>query len=1130
MALAFGLTGCFFGNSPEKLYKRIEDGDAAKALTVIEDKLADDPQNPALNLLAVKARLALCQQRNCIKDSPNTTPPLLAGLGKHAALAPGQVSLGENTSPTTILAVYQQAMDQYQSLTPQPNAAIAVYAAAPKNLQPQLATGLFQPALTMARRGDTTGTAQILTALGKTDTTDTPLPPTYTYAANLLAAMFTGSDDQKNTNLIALRSAKEPPVPGGAAALIPWAILKEAKADSTAPAAVLETFPDRLTDLNLPNVVNTGDNAAMGAEFLAIANTPAAREQWQGGWSGPSGTLPLALQRMALTLNPNRPDVWAVYLPALVSATLADTTSATQIAASQPLPAATISSASAPQIAAQLIGTAGRLANYPMVATPLVMFASHIPLTKQQQIDLEKMSQSLLIKAAEQRDVTSTLILARTLPGVAQNNRQSVVPLLVNFIRTNLRDGNFETATSTANLLTGTLQMDVEFAPLVLEEFEDDLKRRKVHEELKAETPDMLLKNAADVQLDLGPLFAFMQTYFADQPKVITAQLTTLVAESTGTYGQSTAMYRLGSYFPEATLPAAKQQEWLGASIEQALLADTKLNAVQLADTAAQLAILHPGLNLAPVMEAAIKRATTLEDQRTLWHDANPQVREVLRAIRPEFTMLMQGIDALADNRLNTAAQSFANITSAQWITEAKPFIEQFNSRLVDLAGVYIPVSPAPALKTGAISLAPTGLTGGKLNSVSVTFINRIGTMSETEPATLRTNSAVTRRFSMPVTYDFDGRALPITAQAVAQTPKGGTFGTTFGAIRSLRLQGEGTAAILQVTLADGTSTPFVRTLVDPTSPLRPDGTFAIQSRIGTPTSATLNILPPGSVLTLSTDSGQQALPVDADISASTSYPLTGTLRHPAAPQPISLSGYFEPDTLTSTFLLNYPLPQSAQPARAMVRCQALAGPITCGMHNMNSARQAYATMVTGMQTRESLASSSGLRTAQNEEAATRLLSNATVVIPEETLPTQSVVSGTTGPSATTPVSGSTPSPTTATSSTLLPPPNLPAEQPAAAKPAASPSPSAPPSTAAAPAAAEEEEEEEAPIAVSPTTNRFNNGPEPGAFINNSGSRTTSATTSTGSTSAADSDEPAPGAFINHSGGKAQVTTSPTQP
>ncbi|RYG59819.1 MAG: hypothetical protein EON60_09250, partial [Alphaproteobacteria bacterium] len=249
MALAFALSGCLFGNSPDKLNKRIESGEAAKALTVIEEKLTSEPSDPALNLLAIKARLALCHLRTCTSEAPGSIPPILANLGRLAAYVQGPVQLTEEAPPITLQGVFVQAMQNYQSLQPQPAAVVALYRATPVQFQPAVASGLFQPALTLARTGDTTSAAAVLTQLGSTEN----LPPSYGYAAGAMAATFTGQTQQRETNLIALRSAADP-IPPAAAALTPWVILHRLSVSGTLPADALGMLPTELDTVKLTAV------------------------------------------------------------------------------------------------------------------------------------------------------------------------------------------------------------------------------------------------------------------------------------------------------------------------------------------------------------------------------------------------------------------------------------------------------------------------------------------------------------------------------------------------------------------------------------------------------------------------------------------------------------------------------------------------------------------------------------------------------------------------------------------------------------------------------------------------------------------------------------------------------------
>ncbi len=1094
LACASVLSGCLFDSAAFRINKQIDSGDAVKALSKLEEKLADTPDDPAFNLLAIKARLQVCLERACFNEGP--LPSLLQPLPRLANHVTGPVTLKDELPPLTLQSVLQDAVKLYANHSSQPAAVIALYANTPKALQQQSAEALFQPALNRLHHGQTGEAANVLSALAGHKQAE--IPSTYTYAASLLSALLNHEDVSSNPSLIALRTSSEPRLPDTAAAILPWALMAKYSTEKNTPLETLGSLRTYLTNLNIPAMLDARATKAITQELIATSRMPDAARQWQKGTQADITSIQLFLQQAALELDPNQPELWASYLPTLVSHTLLTSPSALNVAPDFNVTA--ISSNTAPKLANQIMPAVRRLAGYPVIAAPLLTFTGKLPLTNQQQVEYQKLSQDLILKASSMGDVSTTLLLAQNLPDAAQNNRHSVVPLLVGYIRQNLREGNFKAAANTANLLTQTLRMDVEFDPLILEEFNEDMTRRKIAAELNAPTPEMLLKSPDAAALDLGPLFTFMQEHFASQPKVISAQLTTLISKAEGTYGQPSAMYRLGSYFPPSTVTAEQQVQWLGAALEQALLSDKDLSATQLAYTATRLADLHPGLNLAPIMETALKRSTTLEDQRTLWENATRRVREVLRAIRPEFTQLMMGIDAMGEKRFNQAALAFATITQPAWREEAKPFLEQFHQRLLDLSGIYIPVSGVTDTKTAAIILEPQGLSGsGNLTLVSATFVSRAGQSSEAEPEKMRTNGMAVHRFTAALPYNFDTTTLALDTGILARTEQGGTFAATYGNLRTLKLQaGSAGTALLTVSDARGAQTTYLRTLVDTTTPLRPDGTYLIQANLSQANAPTAYILPKGSLLTFATKPTPSAPPAGADTKATSLYPLEGALRHPASVQEIQFTGYFDPTLLLSTFTFSYPLPSSGQPAAATVRCQTLAGPITCGMHNQNSARQAYVTHVTGMQTRESMATSAAMRDAANTEGADRLMTEAAKL--PEPIAVQTI-------SVTTPVSL-----TALTSETLVSPTQVSA--------------TAPVSSTQPPRLLDEEEDDldNEDISTSVPATRKPADTAPAAFINNSGSKLTSATTQLGPEQDAE-----PGAFIDLTGRSKQVSaTSPT--
>lgn|GEM_PF-5873029 len=974
MALAMGLAlaGCWLWSSPASLNKQIDEGHAATALTTIESKLKTNPEDPAYSLLAAKARMALCVAQQCTRNAQSSLLQPLAALLAHAT-AP--VPLGKNIPPLLPAQVVSASVQAFATLPGQPAPMQTLYRAMPESFQPQAAAGLFLPALQAARKGQ-----EVAALLAPLTAEDNPLPATYARAAAMLQGYFAEDPSLTEVNTIALRSAPATPaLPTTAAALIPWALLTQAHAQGTPTSDVLNAMPQTLHEWKLVSLLTPQASGAISAELLHIAKTPEESAQWRQGWQASAGPLPLALKQTALALNPNQPDVWASYLPELVKA---GTGTGADSLGSFILPSFATGIQVDPSLINQLISATTQLEAKPALAAPLALFTGRLKMASQQQVQVEKLVQDILLKAADKNDISTTILICRAQPGVALNNRQTVVPLLVNHIRDSLRAHQFDEATGTADLLTKTLHMDVEIPPIILQEFTDELARDHVKDALAATSPTMLLTPSSTVAMDLGPMFGFMQDYFKGQPKLISAQLTTLIAQATGPYGPATAMYRLGDLFPPDTMTADQRQQWLAASLSQALINDASYSGPAMASLAMRLSALHPGLNLPTLVENAINRtANNTEDQRQLWKEATVDERTIIKTIKPEFSALMEGIDAVAAGRLNAAVKLFATLTTPQWQHEAQPYVQQLQSRLIGIAGLYVPVSGAMDGTIAAIRLVPQGLSGGALNQVSASFISRLGAFTENQPQQLRTSGGVVRVITLPLTLDVDSFKLPVSQNDRDASARGGTFEETYGTVTGLALQpvkGHASApTLLTLAMAGGKSVPFVRAVVGSEDPLMPNGAYLIQTLVKNPVSGTEGILPAGTIIAMQADDNLIPAPQEFDTQGKTVYLVSGTLNHPASNKPILFRGAYNPDTLTTSFTFQYPLSHSGQPVTAAARCQTLAGPIICAMHHTHSPRIAYATLSAGLETQESLAASTQARTESNRRAAARLASLA---------------------------------------------------------------------------------------------------------------------------------------------------------
>lgn len=989
--MGFALAGCF-DPLATRLNRKIDEGAAAEALTKAEAELQETEDvalKAQLSLVAAKARLELCVQRQCLQTAASgTVPPLLQPVTTLLVRAQkAQIPAAEKKAPPlTTQDVLRAATARVGVLKPQPEAGLVWFHLMPEYAQNLGGDALFAPALEAARKGDATTAAHLLRGVAA----DATLPHPAGYMAAYLAALFQNIPGEQESYLIAMRSLTSTTiVPPASAALVPWGVLAATQVSFTgviSPTAMtqqaLEQLPRTLREAKVPLFQSERFAAAMAAEVGK--NDPLTAATLQRGWAGDAESLTVARQRLALVLDPNQPQLWAAYLPALVRQASRK---------GQPLPVdlatsgfmlANVTSATAAQLGGELLDTTRQLVAAPAQAVPLIVLAAQLPLSNPQQVQLDKLAQDLLVKAAEMGDVTTTLLLAQAKPQVAQNNRRVVVPVLVQGIRANLRAGQFDAATHMADILNTSLHLNIEYGPILLEEFEADLQKRGVIAGFVADNPTALLQPEEDVRADLGPLYGFLQTYFASQPDILTGQLTTLVAQAGGLYGPATAMYRLGAFFPSSTMPLERRQQWRAQALTAALTEDTRLTGATMVAYAGRLLPLHPGLDVASVLEGAIRRSPTVEDLRTVWKASTPAVRSVARVVHPQFYALMTGVEAMESQKFSVAAESFQALVDPKWRTLADPYLETFFRRLTALGGVYVPAGkPAKGLQPAAILVDPT-LTRPDgtldLTGATLTFVSRMERIAGDEVGSLGRSYGDVRRLVLDVPFSFENSSFELTSDVLAQSPQGLGMAPVYGRVRRLAASIAGGRATLKA-YGENPKTPqtYVRALADPHGELRPDGVYLMTARVGVPPAETRFILPPGSLLELASVEETRPVQVDdhAPEGATLVRPVAGRLQHPASRAAIPLEGVFDPQTLTATFTYSYPLPQSSQPVKAVVRCQVLAGRIVCGGHHAHSPREAFAAVTAGVETKESAVVQAARRETLNAASAEDLVKTA---------------------------------------------------------------------------------------------------------------------------------------------------------
>lgn len=940
-------------------------GHAAEALAVLETKLVDASQDLTLAALALEAHLAL------YADKPDAAHR--DAIQTYAAMLKGPIVINDTMTLTPAQIIAHGASRVLPRAADSPTGVAAVddlYAAVPAHLQAAMLNGLMQAPLEAVRTNKREPAAEQLHLLTKTQ----KLPTVYRHWALLNEALLRGVEMQVESAVIALRSApKDTKLPPNALHLL-TAVLMAMQGDVAQASAVI---PDMLKPWRLPFM----DDAYTRKHLAAgVGGEPLPEPSVSGttvNTSAPAMRDALHRARLSLALNLDQPAVWAAFIPVAEQASRAS--GDTLLFTGRGAPSAPPPASEDAYVAALFRLVEFQSAkNQPLV--PLLKQLSSLELDKATAVKLEKMVQSALDSAATNRKVDDLIALSQFKPDVARNARQVVVPVLVEEIRAALRASNFERATNVANLITQTLNVDFNYDAFIVQEFEASLKDGAIVEQLNANTPDALLQPPDNATLPLGKMWDFMTEYFADSPEILDQQLKNLVAGAKGLYGAPTAMLKLMGHFNDETFPLAARQKYLASAIQQSLLGDESLSGPALADVAFRLSRIHPGVLLGPLVEQALARVTTLEDSRTLWNASPSATRQAIQAVRPQFANLMRGIDAWSTNRRSFAVGEFANITNPAYAEQIAPYLEHVRDQLIGMSGVYGVVNPSPNQHLAVIAVRSPALAGqGALSDVAVSFINALGSLTQTDTKTLATNYAAVVRSTLTLPVNFDLNNVVLNADQRAVSASGVPFDEAFGTVTRLQW-GDAAGNTLTATI-DGKPVTFTRLLLDTTQPMPPNGTYAVTRVFSQTTDATQLLLPAGSLLTLKTDTTPTRVR-HGEVDLGEAYTVTGVLKHPAMAKVQDISGVYEPSK--HTFTLDYQSPlMKGGASKATLKCQLIGPSLLCGANHSHSNRQAYGHKVLAVQTQEDAIAQARTWADQNEVTRKRW----SLITPDDLLP-----------------------------------------------------------------------------------------------------------------------------------------------
>ncbi|HEX2859292.1 MAG TPA: hypothetical protein VHP58_03745 [Alphaproteobacteria bacterium] len=960
--VAVGLSACGEPD-PGKLNQQIDKGDYAAVISKLDAAIEASPTSPVYHLLAVRAALLRCAHEQSFCDNLGNITPHLNYTTTPVSVANGPMSLG---------SVLDSTLPEMAKLPQQPAPLLGLLKVFPSSRRNVLADSLLNTAGSLFMAGDVSTSNALLIGLSNTD--NNTLPDSARTWAGALGYLNSTDTNMRQSYFISLKSRTEPALSRAALGVAPAAVFNTYSGPS-ATALFTNGLSATLAGWNTPLLKATTAGVGVAEGLNRMRTSPAflarAITTWPGGGSvvtdlspsvaldDPGVALQLALSKLSLMYNPNQPALLADFLNLATRAMQkngqADLLSDLSF---ESLPA---------EAQAALVEKLFTLLEQQQAAkqplAPLLLPIASMKLDKASSTRLEKLLQTALEQAVAGKQASTVLAIATARPTLAQNNRQIIAPLLVDDIRDHLKARDFSTVTDVAAFLTGKLNVSFNLDTLILEGLADDFKTNDTAKSLSANDATWLLKTEADAKFDLGPYWHFVQDHFAAKPAIINSQLRALVGNASGNYGAATAMWRLSNEFEDSEFSAADRNTYTNKAIQSALLADTSLSPGQMLDSAGRLAQYHPDLPLAPIVEAALKRATTLDESRAIWAAATPSARQVITSVRPQFASLMRGVDAFNGKRLTAAAAEFSRITDVSYRDQLLPYFDELQKHLAAATGVYVNTNASSTVPVAVIIVEAPALYGGDKNTAGLTdlrltMVNRLGTQTETDSATLGTTRGAVRSLQLASTLDFGTNSSALGSAMAEPTSLPQPNAELFGPLENMAFEKDGLS--LRV---NGQKQPvkLLRLLANPAAVLLPQGRYQLTSPITAPSA----ILPAGTLLEIETENTPSG-------AVDNVYAMHVLMKHPGLNTAQDLDGRY--DTITRTFTANFKVPlRQGGMAGAALKCQLLGNSIVCGAHYLNQPRQAYINLIGGAATRESVAAQAArLQTANEVYAATQ--------------------------------------------------------------------------------------------------------------------------------------------------------------
>ena len=929
------LGGCA-DKTPQEALTLLEANQFSEAAALAKKALKDKPKDPFYHSVMAEVLTEQCIRSNC----PASDPEKLDEIKKHLSFINKPISLPDETM-----------LNIYARLTPIAERFISVhndtksYATFVRRALPEGANKRYflqqieifaQKAM---QRGDTQSAISLLENITQLGNENSPTVQLSKFILEFIRKNgITSPETQASVSTILENNPAEQAM---FIKNIPHLALIKAKALSDDKQETLNIYTDLLQNpfgaMGLGNFSTEKNLEALADELLKLVDDSSFIGQFTAEGGAPSAQdAKLALLKVSLLHNTQNPQIWNDFFPLAIENTtpgdslrfIYNNIDLTKIPANVVISNNEL-----------LVSKAQEALVKGLDVSPYLQEIIYRRDADQERFD--KIARELLERgldtALESKNYEQAVTYLRLMPEPPEEKREELLSTLRESLKVFWQENAFrrmeEITQYMRTNLNGSINLDVELMGFLRQYLESD----SVKDKLRAVTPAPLLLSEEEAKVDLGPKMDYATKRFSQRPEIIQARLKALAINLEGPYSTANVLHSLRHLFTDENI-----DELVTGALKSAMVNDENLSAVEVATYGLDFMekwLKHFTINF--VVGESLKRIEDIQEAQEVWEQTNTAFHNFAEKLRPQLVNLLEGIRLFEEGKQAEAAGIFASITDPVYRKEAKPYLDQYDSLVKIFKGTYLYQGKASDSPVAVLYIKE----GSELLKADITAISHLGFMEREQELIIDRGQVA--EIALTANYDTGKRQLVVTDINDVVSGLSTNVARTFGTISHLTKQGE--TVVLHLT--NGRAFPFVKANSNPGFAPLPQGRYIMTSTVHE-SGTTSPALPEGTIINFKTD--RQTVRQDIDdpilnvVLTKSVLPVSGSIRHPATNEEISISGFFDKKTHLFHIEYTYPMNNGQTIYNALARCQPLEARITCAAHNRHEKRKRFMTVVSG--------------------------------------------------------------------------------------------------------------------------------------------------------------------------------------